>query len=331
LAIVGKILAVPPRKALRLLGSSVILAAVFWLVPFEECIRSLAAVKPGYFAAGIILSLAGAAIEANQLWMLLKHRGLPTGLRAIMEAKLVSRFYGQFIAGELTGSAVKLYRLAKPTQQWAEVGAAMVFVRLANTLTMALMGLAFVLIERPTGNAGRWVGLALLMTSLLLIGVHLLLATGSMDRLLSLRILARLSPGITAKLQTHGQRAADSYRLFRALTWATLAQGIVRQTIAVASFACLALSLDIHLSLLTIGWIRVVLQAVMVLPLSISGIGLREVTLALLLQDYGVSASAAVALAFLIFVGKIMKNSIGGLIEARSMVLSRRTREEPLA
>ena len=81
------------------------------------------------------------------------------------------------------------------------------------------------------------------------------------------------------------------------------------------SFGLFALSVDVHLSYLTIGWIRVVLQAVMMLPIAVSGIGVREGSLVLLLQEYAVPPSQAVTFSLVLFVSGVLSNSIGGVFE----------------
>ena len=79
-------------------------------------------------------------------------------------------------------------------------------------------------------------------------------------------------------------------------------------------------ALDVNLSFLTIGWIRVVLHAIMSLPISLSGIGVREGSLVLLLHEYGVSGADAVALAFLLFIINLAQNSLGGIFELKNMI-----------
>jgi uncharacterized membrane protein YbhN (UPF0104 family) len=112
----------------------------------------------------------------------------------------------------------------------------------------------------------------------------------------------------------------DSYRRFGNVVWPIIGLAVARHLLGIVSFGLIALSLDIHLSLLTIGWIRVVLQAIMTLPITLSGIGLREGTLVILLQEYGVSASDAVALAFLVFAIGLLVNSLGGILEFKNFI-----------
>lgn len=316
------------NTTVRLVGTTVILGSVVWFVPVSEIVRTLAAVKLGYVAAGIALSLLAAAIDSNQLWLLLRRLGLPISLWKVFETKMVSCFYGQFLAGDLIGFAVKIYRLTGRTRNWLQVVVGMAFVRLVHTLTLILMGLVFVVMARPEG-AGRWAAVILMTMAAMLVALQLSLASGAIERLLGLRLPGRLGAALAEKVQAHGRAAIESYRLFGDMFWSTSLQAVVRHTLGMASFACLTMSLDIHLSWLTIGWSRVILEVVMMLPISLSGLGLREGTLVILLRDYAVPAQAAAALAFLIFLVRVMENSLGGLLEARSFLLPGRTVDGP--
>jgi hypothetical protein len=89
------------------------------------------------------------------------------------------------------------------------------------------------------------------------------------------------------------------------------------------------MALDLHISFLTIGWIRVVMHALLMLPISLAGIGVREGSLVVLLQEYAVLPNEAVALAFLLFVVTLLSNSTGGLFEIRNL-LSPRPADERL-
>ena len=56
---------------------------------------------------------------------------------------------------------------------------------------------------------------------------------------------------------------------------------------------------------------------------SFSGIGVREGTMVVLLQPYGVAGSAAVALSFLILIMNIVIAALGGLAEIKNFLYAR--------
>lgn len=313
-------------RALRVGGSAALIVGIFWFIPFADVIAALREINIWLAAVGLLLMLTSAYLEAIALWLPLNRVGIKTSSWTVFEVKMISRFYGQFLPSELLASFVKLHRLAGPTKQWAEVVAGLAYTRLVNMLVLALLGLVFWAIEMPTGP-GRWVGVLLGGMSATLVGIHLTIVSPAVNRLaqrvFSMRIFNLFRGGLTDKFVKLAQTMVESYRLFGdTLTTVTLL-AVVRHLMGIFGFSVIALSLDIHLSYVTVGWIRVVLHAVMMLPISLSGIGVREGSLVILLQEYSVPPSEAVALAFLLFALTLVANALGGMFELRGLLVPR--------
>lgn len=65
---------------------------------------------------------------------------------------------------------------------------------------------------------------------------------------------------------------------------------------------------------LTLGWMRSAVQLLDNLPLSIAGLGVREATLLVLLEPYGVAGERAVAPAFILLGRRLLLGLVGGLL-----------------
>lgn len=311
------------KTTIRLLGTTALLVGIFWFIPFAQVIAALRGAHLGYVAAGFVLAVLSSYSEAIQLWLLLKSVAVSISPWKIFETNLTSRFYGQFLPSELMAGTVKFYRLAAPTRQYGEVAAALVFFRIVNMLVLALSGLAFWAIEMPAG-AGRWIGLPLIATVTALVALHIALASPRVNRgiqwLLTTRGLGWLKGRLLEKIKRLTSSTIDSYRVMGSAVWPTILLATVRHAVGIVSYIMIARALDIHLSFLTIGWIRAVLHLAMMLPISISGIGVREGSLVILLREYGVSASDAVAMAFLLFAIVLVANSLGGVLELKGFL-----------
>lgn len=320
-------LAVWQKRLLKIVASVALVVGIFWFVPFSEVVAALRTLDVRYVVAAFAINLFIAYFESIQLWMLLRRAEMKIGVWKIFETKMVTRFYGQFLPSELMAAAFKFYRLAGPTKQWGEVAAALAFFRVVNMLMLVLLGIMFWAIEMPTGP-GRWVGIVLIVMALGLVGVHLLISTNSVAHiargLSSTRMFAWIQGKVVDKVQGFFRTVQDSYQLFRNLLWPIAGLALIRHALGILGFACLAMSLHIELSFLTIGWVRVVIQGLMMLPISLSGIGVREGSMVILLQEYDVAASDAVALAFISFVVNIVVNSLGGVLELANLLRPKR-------
>ena len=89
----------------------------------------------------------------------------------------------------------------------------------------------------------------------------------------------------------------------------------------------LAMALNINISFLNIGWVRSVIIIFTTLPISFSGVGLREGGFIVLLGTYGVPSEEALALAFLVFATVLFLAGVGGLMEAWKFLLGYKYRE----
>jgi glycosyltransferase 2 family protein len=97
---------------------------------------------------------------------------------------------------------------------------------------------------------------------------------------------------------------------------------VISQILGVVVYYILALSMDIQISFSAIGWIRCAVLLVVMIPISISGLGLREVSLLFLLRPFGVQDDKALALSLAIFgVTTVLIGAIGGLLEVRKFLL----------
>jgi uncharacterized membrane protein YbhN (UPF0104 family) len=96
----------------------------------------------------------------------------------------------------------------------------------------------------------------------------------------------------------------------------------VQVILAGAAVELLARSVGIDLLLLSAVWITAAVYAVVLLPISVAGVGVREVTLTHALGLLGVDASVAVALSILLFLDPLINAVIGGALQLRSTLTS---------
>ena len=316
---------------LRLLATSALIVAIFRFIPLSDVLAVLSDARPGYLAAGLSVAMLGNYVQAAKLWLLTRRQGLPWSSWKIFEVNMITRFYGQFLPSELMASVVKLYRLAAPANQWGEVLAALGFARFVNLLTLVLLGVVFWTLDVPLGP-GLWVGPLMIGLAVALVTAHVLLmkpaAGDAARRLVPDWICSRLRNERLARGRELAAVTTRSYRLFRDMVPVISILSLLGHALAILFFALFALSVDAELSIVTIGWVRVVLYVLLMLPISVSGIGLREGSLVVLLPSYGISSSQAVAIALLLLANALVANALGGLFELKN-VLRSEDGEEP--
>ncbi|MEE8554924.1 MAG: lysylphosphatidylglycerol synthase transmembrane domain-containing protein [bacterium] len=316
---------------LQLLISAAVLGIIFTKIPLSDVVQAMASAHLGFVALGLAASLVIIVLDAIQMKLLTDRQEMSLMLWQIIEVNMTTKFYGLFLPGHLSAGMVRWYRLAKAEQKWTEILAAIVFNRFISTSILVVLGLVCWSLDRPTGT-GFTVGLILLaiLAGLLLIHVALSserLAVGSWGRLNVLP--SRWVPDpVREKVGRFVSTTVERYQMLQGAVTRLALLALAGHLLGIMMFMCVAIALRIDLSFVQVGWIRCVVGILVMLPISFSGLGVREVTLVLLLSPYGVPQSDALALSFLLFACAMLLRALGGLVEIK-YVLSPARRATP--
>ena len=151
-------------------------------------------------------------------------------------------------------------------------------------------------------------------------GLPLAIGTLALAGLLLLLIVPQGS-GLALRAEGRLRRLIGATRSLRNLSGRQLGCAVVlalaENLAATVVIYLLALSVDVTVPFISLGWIRAVVQLLVFLPISIAGLGVREGGLMLALEPYGVSGTNAVALSLLVFAIGILVGAIGGALEVR--------------
>ncbi len=307
------------KWAMRLFATAAILTVIFSFVPVREVFGAFRGIRLEYAAAGFFLGLGGRYLAAVQTRLLTRHLGMSLTVRRIFEVGLITRFYALFLPGYLSGGVIRWLRLSRPEKKWSETLASIGFSRLLHTAVVITLGLSFFALD-PVMNGHTSVVIAAAVLLSFLIFFHLLLmgsrAGSILERVMtSPLLLGSLAKGPRRVLTT----AVEQYREFKGLFLPIAALSCIRYLLGIVAFLALAAALGLGIGFVSAGWIKSVTHLVGLLPISISGLGVREATLVVLLGPYSIEAHDAVALALLIFARGMVSAVIGGLLELKSV------------
>lgn len=306
------------RTGLRLAVTAVLLIVIFRWVALGEVFQVVGSARGGWLGAALPLVLLAPVLSAVRLEILLRAQGSDVGLGDIIHVNLTTAFWGLALPGTLAGGAVRWLKLRQAGGGSVEPAAAIVYSRLAYMGCMAFLGAAFVLLDVPRRATWvAWTGLLLFagfLGALALVGARV-------DHRHIVRRLPGGEDGFLGRLAA----AAARYRTMPGrervrVVLVALAENLV-STLCVY-FLALAVRLD--LSFVTLGWVRAVVVTLVSLPISISGLGVREGSLVLALGPYGVAGVQALALSVLLLGRTLLVGSVGGALEVADLVRARR-------
>jgi uncharacterized membrane protein YbhN (UPF0104 family) len=142
----------------------------------------------------------------------------------------------------------------------------------------------------------------------------------------------RFVPGKIVKLfEGLGESAVLFSRIPRRTFVFLLLIGFIRFVLTVVSFYLFALAIDLSISFATLGWIRAALNMIEMLPVSFQGIGVRDLSLIVMLRDFSVAGEGAVALSSLLLARGMIMGLIGGGFELEHVWKAHRRRDKKLS
>jgi hypothetical protein len=302
------------RTAARYAFSIVVFALILYLFDANSVVATMAGanVASVVIAVGFVLGAQFiAAIRLEQL-LVMQHITLP--LRKVFCIGLATIFYGLIIpGGTVAAFAVRFAQLTRDARV-EDVAAALVVDRVAATVFLLIIGV---------------VAFAFEMAGTLLAGI---IAAGMLSVAAVFLFGRRSFSWLTGKLnafasdESIGRLRRIGVRVSRALLNYSTVSGnqvlmIFLTSVISHLFGCLAYftiatGIGLDLSFLAACWVRSGMILSTMIPVSVAGLGLREITAVALLVPLGIAEAQAVGYSILIFlVTPVIAGLIGGLAE----------------
>lgn len=274
---------------IRPVVSILLLGLLLKITDFSQVLVQLSLIPPGYVVTALLLFLISILISTFK-WRL----SLPdTRYLALLRCHLSSFFFFLLPTGTLGAEASKLTVSVTEGIRLSIVAASITLDKLTGLTALALVGaVAGILGEHPQAKLAA---AALALTAAAIVIAVLIARSGR-----------RLSPVFT-KFGKPGRSVASLVESIAdlgsrpGLIWQNLVVGVLAQGVVIAIYACMANGLGLGYPLPEFVVCVVVANLAAVLPVSLAGIGVREVGLVALLAQLGIDAEAATALALSVF------------------------------
>lgn len=306
------------RWLIRAAGSALLLAVLFWLVPWDAFVGAVRRVPPLLFLAVCLGFLALHVVAAGKFWWLIGRR-LPFGLA--LRAHFAGLAANLGLPGAIGGDAVRAAIAHVSVRDGARTVAAAASDRLIDLAalgTLTVLGLALAGAEGgPRATALTAVGI-----------LAVLLATvAALPRLLTLPW--RLLPSLPGRSTAEKLRAAFievGTKPGRLVASYLLSVAIQGGLVLLAYLLAAAAGLEIGLWPWLFAWPLAKILAV--LPVSLNGLGLREGVLATLLVPFGADTAVVLAAGLMWQVVLFAGGAVGGAVWATTSSAAP-TREVP--
>jgi len=307
------------RQSLLVFKGGVSLLLMWWILQgtnFEEIGNSLRSASLPLLCLGFGLPFFGYLISVNRWRLLLQAQGVSARVGYLVRSFMVSVFFNNFLPSTIGGDVFRMYDSWRLGASKA-CAVAVVFVdRFLGLLALIVLTLIGLLSPNPFSatipNLSVWVlgGFVIVMA----LGVFLLHSSCSV----SLGQWARQSQwahvvvGILDKIN-------DGFAAFRGRTDTVVKAfglSLLLQANVVVQYFIFAKALHLPIPFWSFFLIIPLTIFVMLLPISINGIGLRESIFVLILSPWGVDKPEALALAWLAYGCLVVQGLLGGIVYA---------------
>ncbi|MEX2524956.1 MAG: lysylphosphatidylglycerol synthase transmembrane domain-containing protein [Gammaproteobacteria bacterium] len=302
----------------QVLVSLLLLLLCLYVVDFEKLFITLNQIHPGLFLLAFLINVCGTVFVRAWIAYLTTHAsGLQLGYPELLRINLIARFYT--IALPRGAAAAVRWHHYKIGGSGHAAAALLVFENLISILTLFISAGLILLYEsdKTGGPAGillpvSWGG-AIASTVMLLPFLHKASAV-FLENIL--RPLSRRHGYMKSLIEKLFQAVNDYQNISGAKILGICVFSLFGYALFILSAWILAEGMGLGLGLLAIAWIRSLTLLVSLLPITVAGVGLREGTIILLMQGYGVDASVAFAYALASFAIQLLIGLMGAIAEA---------------
>lgn len=318
------------RKNFFLVKVFFLFIILFWIfksVNIKEVLDVLVKVNVFYFLIALVLS------NISNIFLTIKWYRLSTPLKIkssfwdLLKLNYISIFYSSFVPGQASGELIKGLKLSRREGTNENVWVPIFIDKATNLLITFLIGFIAILFDKTfSKNYTLVICISVLTISATFLTI-ILFSEKTNHFVIFLRdnlikALKKLNINYS-HIKNFSLNYFEKYKKNDLLMFETLFWSLLIKLPHIFAFYFLALSLNINLNLIESAWLFSIVFLASILPISFSGLGVREGAVIILLSQLGVEKSISLSLSMLIFINGIITALIGGILELVSILESR--------
>ena len=292
------------------------LAAVFFMsrAKLPEIGRTLAGASWGWLAAAFSLHALGLLFSAYRWQILAQAQGDRIPLGYLVKSYIVGRFFNTFLPTSVGGDVVRMGDGAKYSTSCVKSSAIVVVERMTGIIVLFAFALLASLLRMDMARRIPVVGLALVLGAAGLIGIAVFFLPG-FGRLLhrgpAHGRLGRLFEKLRLFRDTIVEYRSHPAAFARATVWAVLLQLNV-----VLYYVIIGRALGLTIPALDYFVFIPLVLLLQLIPVTINGLGIREVAYVAVFAFYGLSSSAALSFSFVEIAFGLLVGLLGAALYA---------------
>jgi uncharacterized membrane protein YbhN (UPF0104 family) len=317
----------------RFVIASSLLFLVFTQVDLSTTFRTLSDIRISWLIPLLGIYFLIRLIWAWQMSLGLAPLEIEFSVFYLFKVLLISGFYSLVLPGGMVaGGVASLYKLSSNKTRILQAGTLLAYFRIVNSLMIFVTGLFGMMFDHRLAQPYLRIilSIALILTSILFLPLLSSRVASLVEKLLqNILVKIRLKPKLKQIVISFWQILSTMTKLPKPTVALAFGLALISQLLGVFLYWMIAQELRIDLSIFSLGWIRTFLTAVQMLPLSIGGLGMREVSVIYLLREYGVQEPKALAFSLILFSLMVIVGLLGGVLEGLDILGKRKHANEP--
>ena len=302
------------KTGVRYVFSASVLTLILYLFDASDVLATIASANVVSVVIAVGFALGAQFFTAIRLKLLLLLQNITLSLRQVFFVGLSAIFYGLVIpGGTIAGFAVRFARLSRDSPI-ETVAAALVVDRIIATVFLIVVGVTAIALDQAEA---LWVGI-------IIAGAIFGAGVFAFGRRSSMWVIDRLdnvvSKELSDKLRRFGVRIGSAFLNFSTAgsgeVLIVLVTSLLAHLCGCLAYCAIATGMGMDISFLSVCWIRSGMILSTMIPISVAGLGLREVAAIGLLVPLGFGEAQAVGFAIVIFLATpVIVGLIGGFGE----------------
>lgn len=300
-------------KPLAVLRAAVSLALVLVLLSQVDLSMFLLGIKQAelfFLAIAFAISALTIWIRSYKWQLLLRVHGANLSLSRLHSLNYIALFFNNFFLGSLGGDAYRIYKTFDQPKGRSGAVCSVIVEKLTNLLILFVMVLSFGALSVYTGNS--------LTSQRQLVTIGAYGAATFMLVYVVFAVLRRVkNPSVLQPRSGVVQKCFHAFAIYRnykkALLISLLLSLLFYMMNIIATYF-FALTANVHIGLIDLSFMVAAVFLVVMIPISLNGIGLQEGAFVLYLSALRVDSSSAVLFALLPRMVMVIFSLIGGLL-----------------
>ena len=297
----------------------ILFAWILKSVNLGESLKVISKTNLCYFFGALILNNLSNLFLTVKWYRLASPLNIKSNFVDLLRLNYIAIFYSMFIPGQASGELIKGLKLSKKEGSHQNVWVPIFIDKITNLLITLIIGFIAILSDNTLSRNFTLIAIVSVLT-IVFLTVTIILFSENTNLLLSfikdglvkiLQILKIESKSIKDFALTY----FESYKVNNRIMFETILWSFAIKIPHIFAFYLLALSLSININLVESAWLFSMVFLASILPISFSGLGVREGTILVLLSQIGIPNSSSLSLSMLIFINGIITALIGGLLE----------------